>query len=73
MTRTKHILWSAAAVLAFHIFIISLWSDVWEAFLTLFLAIGALYFLAIRRHRRLRGAVVRREADSKTRNLGFSS
>jgi len=73
MTRTAHIAWGAAAVLLFHVFIISLWSDVWEAFLTLFLAVSAAYFLAIRRSRKRQQSSATFQGISKDESLGFSA
>jgi membrane protein implicated in regulation of membrane protease activity len=73
VTRTAHIVWGAAAVLVFHVFIISLWSDVWEAFLTLFLGVSGAYFLAIRRSRKRHRAGATFQGISKDERLGFSA
>lgn len=54
MSRRAHVLWLIAVVASGAVFIFSLGSDVWEAYLVLFLAlIGAYLFLLARSSRSL--------------------
>lgn len=51
MSRTKHTIWIVAIALSVAVFLVSLGSDVWEAYLSLVLGVSVAYGIAFWRSR----------------------